>query len=84
MLIPECYEQWADRMHDYLNDIDEDMMKSINKGMFLPEMLLAMGTDPTFEDIRTQGNQMKENDKSCLRELRGALPPVVYKYVWDV
>ena len=84
MLIPECYEQWADRMHDYLNHIDEDMMKLINKGLFLPEMLLAIGTDPTFEDIRTQGNKMKENDKSCLRDLRGALPPVVYNYVWDV
>lgn len=81
MLILEYYEQWTDRMKDYLNDIDEDLMKSINKGPFLPKMLMVVGTAATAEDMITQGNKMKANDKKFLRELCGALPPVLYNYV---
>lgn len=32
-------------------------------------------------DVNTQTNKMKANDKSCMRELRGALPAVVYNYL---
>lgn len=60
-----------------MNGINEDLMRSINKGIFLPEMLLAVGTPATSEDMRTQGKKMKENDKRCLHELCRALPPVV-------
>lgn len=71
MLIPEYYEQWADIMEDYLDGIDDDLIRSINKGPFLQEMLIIVAT---AEYMITQGNKMKENYKRCLSELRGVLP----------
>ena len=44
-------------------------------------MLFTIGTSTNSEDMITRGNKMTENDKKCMRELRGALPPVVYNYV---
>ena len=54
MLIPKYYEQWADIMEDYLNGIDEDLMRSNNKDPFLSEMLIVVGTASTFEDTIMQ------------------------------
>lgn len=68
-------------MEAYLNGIDEDLRRSINKGPFLPEMLVNLGATTTNDDMITQGNKIKVNDKKCLYELRSALPPVLCNYV---
>ena len=68
-------------MEDYLNGIDEDLMRPINKGPFLPEMLVTLGIVAMNDDMISQGNKKKANDKKCLHELRGDLPPVVYNYI---
>ncbi|CAI9269200.1 unnamed protein product [Lactuca saligna] len=44
-------------------------------------MLVTVGMSATSEDMISRGSKMQENDKKCRRELRGALPPVVYNYV---
>ena len=45
------YEQWANRMEDYLNGIDEDRMRSIRRGPFSQDMLVAVGMSATFESF---------------------------------
>ena len=32
MMIPKYYDQWVDRIEDYLYRIDEDLWRSIDKG----------------------------------------------------
>lgn len=54
MLIPEYYEQWADRMEDYLNGIDEDLIRSIRSGEFCHTMLVNVGSSTSSEDIATR------------------------------
>ena len=54
MLILEYYEQWADRMEDYLNRIDEDLMRSIKRGEYCQVMLLDIGIAATNEDMITR------------------------------
>lgn len=68
-------------MEDYLNGIDEDLMRSINNGSFRLGMLVTVGMSATFEDMITRGNKMQENDKKSMHELLGTLLPVVYNYV---
>lgn len=38
-------------MEDYLNGMDENLMRSINKGPFFLEMLVNIGTVATAEDM---------------------------------
>lgn len=68
-------------MDDYLTGIDEDLRRCIKSGNFRPSMLNEVGSVGSSADVNAQANKKKENDKLCMRELRGALPPVVYNYV---
>lgn len=61
-------------MEDYLNGIDESLMRSINKGSFLRKILVIVGIATTSKYMVTQGKKMRANDKRCMYELRGALP----------
>lgn len=81
MLISEYYEQWADRKEDYLNGIDEDLQQCITSGNYHPERLDQVGNAGSSIGMATQKDKHDSNDKKCLLELRGALPPVVYNYV---
>ncbi|CAI9296757.1 unnamed protein product [Lactuca saligna] len=81
MLIPKYYDQSADCMEDYLNGVDKVIWRCIETGPFRVGLVQAVRNVGTAEDIITQTNNKKENDKRCLCELRGALPSVVYNYV---
>ena len=81
MLIPEYYDQWADRMEDYLNGIDEELWNCINGTLLPPVNVQTIGAFGTSNQVNDQLDRMKKNEKRCMRELRGALPPVVYNYI---
>ena len=81
MLIPEYYDQWTDRMEDYLTRIDEDLWQCVKSGNFRPLMLAGIENAGSSADVATQTEKYKSNDKCCMPELRGALPHVVYNYV---
>lgn len=68
-------------MEDYLNGIDKDLWRSIEKGRYHEDHIQAVGTAATAKDMVAHANMQITNDKSCLRELRGALPPIVYNYI---
>lgn len=68
-------------MEDYVNCIDEDLWRLIETEPYRVDLVQAVGKVGVDEDIIVQENKMKGNDKRCLRELRGALAPIVYNYV---
>lgn len=68
-------------MDDYLKGIDEDLWKSIDKGPYHDDLVQAIGNVGAAENMVAHGNKRKANDKKCLCELKGALPPIVYNYV---
>ncbi|KAL7592013.1 hypothetical protein Lser_V15G31779 [Lactuca serriola] len=93
MLIPKYYDQWVHHMEDYLNGIDEDLWKCIIGKVHSLTMLQNVGTVAASKDVAQQAEKPKKNEKRCMRELRGALPPVVYNYlhscktskeIWDI
>ncbi|XP_052625667.1 uncharacterized protein LOC111890076 [Lactuca sativa] len=81
MLIPEFYDQWADRMEDYLNGIDEKLWNCINGPVLPPANVQTLGASGTSDQVSNQADHMKKNEKRCMRAQRGALPPVVYNYI---
>ncbi|XP_023735438.1 uncharacterized protein LOC111883340 [Lactuca sativa] len=81
MLIPEYYDQWADKMEYYLNGIDEELWNYINGPVVHPTNVQTLGASGTSDQVTNQGDHMKKNEKRCMRELRGALPHVVYNYI---
>ena len=48
MLILGYYDQWTDRMEDYLIGIDEDLWRCIKSGNFHPSMLTKVGNAMSF------------------------------------
>ena len=81
MLIPEFYDQWADRIEDYLNGIDEILWKCIVGDVYPPVMVQSIGTSSNNTNVVEQDKKFLKNEKKCMSELRGALPLVVYNYV---
>ena len=81
MLILEYYDQWADRMQDYLNGLDEDLCNCISGEINPPTTVQSIGVSSRSSEVENQSNRLKQLEKKCMRELRGALPPVVYNYV---
>ena len=81
MLIPKYYDQWADRMEDYLNGIDEELWNCINGTVQAPTNVQPIGQSTTSAEVVEQQNRLKKNKKRCMRERRGALPLVVYNYI---
>lgn len=65
-------------MEDYLNGIDEDLWKRITGEVSSPSALQNIGTATSSPDVNQQTDRKKRNEKKCLCELRGSLPPVVY------
>lgn len=80
-LIPDYYNQWADRMEDYLNGIAKELWNCIIDDVHLPSSIQSVGTSATYPDVIDQTARLQKNEKRCLRELRGALHPVSYNYV---
>ncbi|XP_023745018.1 uncharacterized protein LOC111893181 [Lactuca sativa] len=81
MLIPEYYEQWSDRMQDYLNGLDEELWSCISGNVTLPKNIQPIGSSSCTTSVENQSDRMKKLEKRCIRELHGALPLVVYNYV---
>nr|KAJ0225283.1 hypothetical protein LSAT_V11C100031530 [Lactuca sativa] len=81
MLIFEFYDEWADRMEAYLNGIDEELWNCILGDVRPPAAVQSIGTSSTNQNVNEQSERLLKNEKKCMRELRGALPPVVYNYV---
>ena len=81
MLIPEYYDQWANRVEDYLNGIDEEFWKCITDDVHSHSFVQSVGTSTINPNVADQTTRLLKNKKKCMRELRGALPPVVYNYV---
>ncbi|XP_023768575.1 uncharacterized protein LOC111917153 [Lactuca sativa] len=81
MLIPEYYDQWADRMQDYLNGLDEELWNCISGNNNPPSNVQPIGSSFGNSEVENQTDRLKKLEKMCVRELRGALPPVVYNYV---
>ncbi|XP_052619531.1 uncharacterized protein LOC111895070 [Lactuca sativa] len=68
-------------MEDYLNGIDEELWNCINGPALPPANVQTLGASGTSNQVSNQGDHMKKNEKRCMQELRGALPPVVYNYI---
>lgn len=66
MLLPKYYDQWEDRMEDYLNWIHEDLWRSIKKGPCCADLVQAIRNAGVVEDMIVHANKQKENDKRCL------------------
>ena len=81
MLIPEYYDQWADRMQDYLNGIGEEIWTCINGLVQPPTNVQTLGSSGTTSTVGDQQARLDIKEKKGMRELRGALPPVVYNYI---
>ena len=81
MLIPEYYDQWVDRMEDYLNGLDEELWNCI-KGTIQPSSNVQnIGSSRTTSVVGEQQTRLDKHEKRCMGELRGSLPPVVYNYI---
>ncbi|KAL7606668.1 hypothetical protein Lser_V15G16417 [Lactuca serriola] len=81
MLFPEYYDQWADRTEDYLNGLDEELWNCINGTVQPPLNVQNICSSRTTSAVGEQQTRLKNNEKCCMRELRGALPPVAYNYI---
>ena len=59
MLIPEYYDQWVDRMEDYLNGIDEELWNCISGKGQLPDNVQPIGQSASSDEVANQENHMK-------------------------
>ena len=57
ILIPEYYDQWADRMEDYLNGFNEDLWRCIMSGDYLSERLEQIGTTSFSTDVGVKADK---------------------------
>ncbi|XP_023732612.1 uncharacterized protein LOC111880417 [Lactuca sativa] len=81
MLIPDYYDQRADRMEDYLNGLDEKLWNCIKGSVQPPSNTQNIRSSGSTSVVEEQARRLKNNEKRCMRELRGALPPVSYNYI---
>ncbi|XP_023760141.1 uncharacterized protein LOC111908554 [Lactuca sativa] len=81
MLIPEYYDQWVDCLEDYLNGLDEELWSCISRNVNPPANVQPIGSSSGRSVFENQFDRLKKLEKRCVRELRGALPLVVYNYV---
>lgn len=81
MLLLEYYDQQVDLMEEYLNGIDEDLCRSIEEGPYHVGAVEVVGSTTSNESLTVGRFRSEANDKICIRELRGALPPIVFNYV---
>ncbi|XP_052622499.1 uncharacterized protein LOC128127833 [Lactuca sativa] len=70
MLIPEYYDQWADRMQDYLNGLDEDLWNCISGEINPPATVQSIGASSSSSEVENQSNRLKQLEKKYMRELR--------------
>ena len=75
-----------------MNGIEEELWKYIT-GDVRPPHVQKIGTSSNNQNVQEQAKRLQKNKKKCMRELRGALPPIVDTYVctcetskeiWDI
>lgn len=81
MLLPEYNDKWIDHMEDYQNGINEDLQRSIEKGPYRASTAESVGSTTQNESVIMDRKKRQSNDRRCVRELRGALTPIVYNYI---
>ena len=68
-------------MEDHLNGLDEELWNCIKGSVQPPSNAQNLGSSGSTFAVEEQATRLKNNEKHCMRELRGALPPVVYNYI---
>ena len=68
-------------MEDYLNGLDEELWNCIKGTVLPPQNVQNIGSSGTTSVVEEQQTRLEKHEKRCMRELRGALPPVVYNYI---
>ena len=68
-------------MEDYLNEMDEELWSCISGTAQPPLNVQNIRSLGSASAVSEQSSRLENNEKCCMRELRGALPPVVYNYV---
>lgn len=66
MLILEFYAQWADRMEDYLNEIDEEFWKFITSDVRPPPAVQNIGISSNNQNFKEQADKLQKNEKKCM------------------
>ncbi|KAL7614205.1 hypothetical protein Lser_V15G05372 [Lactuca serriola] len=68
-------------MEDYLNGLDEELWNCISGNLNPPSNVQSVGASSASSGVENQNERMKKLEKRFMREMRGALPLVVYNYV---
>ena len=63
MLIPEYYDQWANRMQDYLNGLDEELWKCISGEINQPAQVQPIGMSSSSSEVNDQTNRLKQLER---------------------
>lgn len=66
----------------YLNNIDENLWCSIEKGPYHADVVEVVGTAAQRKSIIANKVKSQANDKRCIQELRGSLPLGDYNYIY--
>ena len=64
-------------MQDYLNGLDEEVWSCITGKSTPPPNVQAIGSSSETSSVTDQTDRLHNLEKWCMRELCGALPPVV-------
>ncbi|TLX68902.1 hypothetical protein E9993_23145, partial [Labilibacter sediminis] len=84
LLHPLEYDQWVDRMEDYLYNMDKDLWRSVSKGPVVVGTAAAMGGAEEDVAINTNAEErQQDNDRRAKMELRYGLPTYIYTRVQD-
>lgn len=57
-------------MEDYLNGMEIDLWRSIDKGPYRTNILEGIGSVGQNESVTTNRLKSQENEKICMKELR--------------
>ena len=68
-------------MQNYLNGLDEELWSCISGNVNPPANVQLIGSSSASSGVENQIDRLRKFEKRCMRELRGALPPVMYNYV---
>ena len=66
---------------DYLHGIDQELWKCITDDVIPPSSIGSTRTSLTTQSVAKISEKFEKNEKKCMRELHGALPPMVYNHV---
>lgn len=79
-MFPEYYDQRTNRIIDYLNFLEKNLQRLINKGGYDEKRVTIVSDVIASEGMGARKRRMEENYMKCMRELRGALPPYLCGY----